>query len=244
LPVDARNASFDDAALIAQVLSGDTAAFEPLMRRYNRVLYRTARSIVKDDAEAEDALQEAYLQAYRSLSAFRAESRLLTWLTRIVVNAAVARLRKSARRAQIIRLDCDMEPNQEPEQDPRQNREHYASGNTADGGQVEQPEQAAMRAETRRLLEQKLDQLPEAFRTVFVLREMEEMSVEEVSAALGIPEATVRTRHFRGRSMLRESLSREMDIALGEAFGFDGERCDRIVAGVLQRLPDAGDEPA
>jgi RNA polymerase sigma-70 factor, ECF subfamily len=235
--IDARNEPLNDSALIARILSGENAAFAPLMRRYNRALYRTARSIVKDDAEAEDALQEAYLQAYRSLSKFRAESKLLTWLTRIVVNEAVARLRKSRRRAEIIRLDCDMD------QDQNQNQEQFAGGNTPDSGQIEQPEQAAMRAETRRLLEKKLDELPEAFRTVFVLREMEEMSVEEVGAALGIPEATVRTRHFRGRSMLRESLSREMDSALDQAFSFDGERCDRIVAGVMKHLPTSGDSP-
>ena len=99
-----------------------------------------------------------------------------------------------------------------------------------------QPERAAMRADARRLLEQKIDELPAAFRTVFVLRALEEMSVEETAACLGIPEATVRTRFFRARSMLRESLSREFDYALEGAFGFDGERCDRIVARTLTRL--------
>jgi RNA polymerase sigma-70 factor, ECF subfamily len=107
-------------------------------------------------------------------------------------------------------------------------------------GQSESPDSAAMRAETRRLLERKIDELPEAFRTVFVLRALEEMTVEEVSAVLGIPEATVRTRYFRSRSMLREALSRELDFTLEEAFSFDGERCDRIVAGVMKRVLTSG----
>ena len=106
----------------------------------------------------------------------------------------------------------------------------------ASATRLEEPQAAAMRAQTRRLLERKIDELPESFRTVFMLREVEEMTVEEASEALGIPEATVRTRHFRGRSMLRESLSREVDFALDDAFGFDGARCDRIVASVLARL--------
>lgn len=218
-----------DIELISKVISGNNSAFEPLMRRYNRMLYRTARSFVKDDAEAEDVVQDAYLLAYRSLTKFRGDAKFSTWLTRIVVNEAAARLRKTKRRAEIIHLDSGME-HEQPEADV-----------IMENGQIEQPENSAMRAEMRRLLEKKIDELPAAFRTVFVLRELEEMSVEEVSAALGIPETTVRTRHFRGRSMLREALSREMDFALDEAFSFDGARCDRIVAEVMKHLqtPDA-----
>lgn len=104
--------------------------------------------------------------------------------------------------------------------------------------QNEQPEQALLRSEARRLIEQKIDGLPDAFRTVFVLRALEEMSVEETAACLDIPEATVRTRYFRARGLLREALSRELDIALEDAFAFDGARCDRIVANVLKRLQD------
>lgn len=218
-----------DSVLVEKVIAGESAAFEILMRRYNRVLYRTARSIVKDDAEAEDVVQEGYILAYRSLGKFRGEAKLGTWLTRIVVNEAVARLRKAVRRAEIIRLDADL--SNEPEED----------GTTIGGSQIEQPEQAAIRAEARRLLERKIDELPEAFPTVFVLRVLEEMSVEEVSAALDIPEATVRTRHYRAKSLLRESLSRELDFAMEEAFSFAGERCDRIVAGVMRKLEASTD---
>jgi len=213
-----------DVELAARVAAGDHGAFEQLMRRYNRPLYRTARSILRDDVEAEDVLQDAYLLAYRNMDKYRGESSLATWLTRIVVNEAIARSRKTSRRAQIIRLDGDNESiNDAAETDMNE-------------ATSEQPENAAMRAEARRLLEKKIDALPEAFRTVFMLRAVEEMTVEETSACLRIPEATVRTRFFRARSLLRESLSREFDFALEDAFGFDGARCDRIVAGTLARV--------
>lgn len=194
----------------------DPAAFEQLMRRHNRALYRTARSIVKDDAEAEDVLQEAYILAFRGMQNFRGDSSMATWLTRIVINEAIARSRKKSRMAEIIQLD----------------------GEAAMDEHTEQPEQALLRSEARRLIEQKIDGLPDNFRTVFVLRALEEMSVEETAACLDIPEATVRTRYFRARGLLREALSRELDIALEDAFAFDGARCDRIVANVLKRLQD------
>lgn len=191
----------------------DLAGFEQLMRRHNRALYRTARSIVKDDAEAEDVLQEAYLLAFRGMQDFRGESSMSTWLTRIVINQAIARSRRR-NRAEVIQLD----------------------GEAAMDEHSEQPEQALLRSEARRLIEQKIDKLPDAFRTVFVLRALEEMTVEETAACLDIPEATVRTRYFRARGLLREALSRELDVALEDAFAFDGARCDRIVANVLDRL--------
>lgn len=108
----------------------------------------------------------------------------------------------------------------------------------------EQPERAAVRSETRRLLEAKIDDLPDAFRTVFVLRAVEELTVEEAAAVLNIPEATVRTRFFRARGMLRESLSREIDLAHSDAFSFAGARCDRIIANVMARLPESGETNA
>jgi RNA polymerase sigma-70 factor (ECF subfamily) len=222
--VDKSPKGCSDAELARRMAAGDQAAFVLVMRRYNRPLYRAARSIVKDDAEAEDVLQEAYLLAFRNIDKFRADSTLSTWLTRIVINEAIARARKSGRRAEIIRLDGDSEWENNP-----------AEG-TMNEATPEQPERAAMRAEARRMLENKIDDLPEAFRTVFVLRALEEMTVEEVSSSLGIPQATVRTRFFRARSLLREALSREIDFVFEEAFAFDGARCDRIVARVLARL--------
>jgi RNA polymerase sigma-70 factor, ECF subfamily len=210
-----------DAELARRVAAGERDAFTVLMRRYNRSLYRAARSILRDDAEAEDALQDAYLLAFRAIGQYRADAKLGTWLTRIVVNEALARARRGRRRAEVIQLDGAAEPGEEQ---------------NMTSGAHESPEDAAMRAQMRQLLEQSIDQLPDAFRTVFMLRAVEEMSGEEVAACLDIPEATVRSRFFRARSLLRTALAQRVDVALEDAFAFDGERCDRIVAGVLKRL--------
>ncbi len=215
--------SLDDDALLQRIRAGDRDAFTDLMRRYNRRLYRVARSVLRDDAEAEDALQDAYLQAYRALPAFRGESALGTWLTRIVVNAALMRQRKTGRLADVIELGADFGADDAAV--PRDRLDEPA-----------QPELAALRAQTRRLIETGIDKLPAAFRTVFVLRAVEELTVEETAATLDIPAATVRTRYFRARAMLREALAREIDFAIEDAFGFDGARCDRIVEAVRRRL--------
>ncbi len=221
--------SRDDDALLRRIRAGDRDAFSDLMRRYNRRLYRVARSVLRDDAEAEDALQDAYLQAYRALPAFRGESALGTWLTRIVVNAALMRQRKTGRLADVIELGADF--GSDDAILPRDRLDEPA-----------QPELAALRAQTRRLIETGIDKLPAAFRTVFVLRAVEELTVEETAATLDIPESTVRTRYFRARAMLREALAREIDFAIEDAFGFDGARCDRIVDAVRRRL-DAEPSP-
>jgi len=212
----------DDAQLAARAAAGDTRAFELIMRRHNRLLFRTARSVLKTDVEAEDALQEAYLRAWRAMADFRSEARLSTWLVRIVINEALGRLRR--RGAQVLVLDGCTGP------------EETSMDDLIEGNPDDRPDRAAMRAEVRALMEAHIDALPEAFRTVFVLRAVEEMSVEEVSSALELPEATVRTRFFRARGLLREGLARDIDMTLNEAFSFDGARCDRIVAAVLSRL--------
>lgn len=220
-----------DAELAQRIAKRDHQAFTVLMRRYNQTLYRTARSILKDGAEAEDAVQEAYLLAYRSIGDFRGEAKLSTWLVRIVANEAIGRLRRRSRRAEVIRLDGEAEPGGET-------AEVNMNESTS-----ERPERAAQRAEARRLLEAKIDELPDAFRAVFVLRALEELSVEETAAALRIPEATVRTRFFRARGQLREALSKQIDLAFDEAFAFAGARCDRIVAAVIAKLePSAAAE--
>ncbi|MDE2598056.1 MAG: RNA polymerase sigma factor [Rhodocyclaceae bacterium] len=212
-----------EAELVARAASGETPAFEAIMRRHNRLLFRTARSILKNDSEAEEALQDAYLHAWRGLEGFRSDARLSTWLVRIVANEALGRLRRKT--AQIIPLDAAMN-SIDPE---------IQASLTDDP--AHSPESLAMRAQIRLLLEARIDLLPEAFRTVFMLRAVEEMSVEEVAEALDIPEATVRTRFFRARSLLREGLASQVDVALQDAFAFDGMRCDRIVVGVLEKLP-------
>lgn len=212
-----------DEELTRRIVEHDASAFAVLMRRHNRLLYRTARGIVRDDHEAEDCVQDAYLQAYRTMATFRQQSRLSTWLVRIVINQALERLRRRKRDGPAVAFDnvVDLEAHAEP---------------SLGIAPAETPDHAASRGELRRMLESRIDRLPESFRTVFILRALEEMSVEETAACLSIPEATVRTRFFRARSMLREAIAREVDTALEEAFGFDGERCDRIVANVLERI--------
>ena len=208
--------------LAARAACGDTVAMEAIMRRHNRTLYRAARSILKSDAEAEDAVQEAYVRAYQALPAFRGEASLGTWLTRIAVNEALGRLRRKRRENNVVAFGEGFDPD-------------TMSIPSADG-----PDAAAMRVQLRALLERHVDKLPAAFRIVFVLRALEEMSVEEVASCLDIAPATVRTRYFRARALLREGLERELDLAGADAFAFAGERCDRIVAAVLVRIRGLG----
>jgi len=212
----------DDAQLARRIAGGDRDAMRVLLRRHNQRLYRTARAVLRDDGEAEDAVQDAWLLAYRSMGDFRGDAKLSTWLTRIVVNEAIARRRKRDRGAEVILMDGSID----------------ADGVADDGNASapEPPERAAMRAEARAMLERHIDALPDAFRAVFLLRAVEEMSVEEVAAALDLPDATVRTRHFRAKSLLRERLATELDRQLEDVFAFAGARCDRIVAAVMARI--------
>jgi len=209
-----------EADLVERARRGDTAAIEVLVRRNNRALFRTARAILRDDAAAEDVVQETYLKAFHALATFRGESSLSTWLTRIAANHALMRLRRETRAAKVIPID-------------------YQDGASLMEGvedEAEGPERAAMGAQMRGLLERRIDELPDLYRPVFVMRAVEEMSVEETAAALDLPEATVRTRFFRARALLRGALEQEIDFAMKDAFSFDGERCDRIVREVLARL--------
>jgi RNA polymerase sigma-70 factor (ECF subfamily) len=196
------------------------------MRRHNGRLFRAARAILKNDAEAEDAVQDAYLDAYRHMRDYRGDAKVGTWLVRIAVNHALMRLRKQKRRGNIVAFDAAGNGRDIPG-DPVANIPDERS---------ELPATTLWRDEMRRLLERRIDELPMSYRTVFVLREVDEMSVEETSAALGIPPATVRTRLFRARALLRQALARDVDLATGDVFGFAGARCDRIVAAVLSRL--------
>jgi len=216
-----------DAELVKRVAAQDHGAFRVLMKRHNQMLYRAARSILKNEAEAEDAVQEAYLQAYRAMGDFRGDAKLSTWLVRITVNEAITRLHKHARRAEVIRLEGD------------DLHDQHSAEESMNDSPPEVPERATLRAEMRKLLEARIDTLPEAFRSVFVLRALEEMSVEETAVALDLNEATVRSRFFRARALLREWLSRDIDVAQGDAFSFAGARCDRITANVMARLAEA-----
>ena len=217
----------DDLDLARRIGARDQRAFESMMRAHNRLLYRLARSILHDDAEAEDAVQDAYLSAYRNIGSFRGGARLSTWLARIAINEAHARLRKRRGEGVVVPL---------PSSDPAARHDISRGDDLMPVATAEPPEQSAMRAELRRLLETHIDALPEPFRIVFMLRDVEEMSVDETAECLDLSAGTVRTRAFRARALLRASLSRAIDTATIEAFGFAGERCDRIVAGVLARL--------
>ena len=195
------------------------------MRKYNSRLFRIARSILKEDASAEDALQEAYVLAYRKMGDFRGDAEMGTWLTRIVINQALMQLRKQKRDRTVVPFGDRRSRQDGPEVDVIDAR-------------AESPSDTALRREVRGIIERRIDELPVAFRTVFVMREIEEMTVLETAEALGIPETTVRTRLFRARALLREKLERDMDTARAGVFPFAGARCDRIVAAVLARIQD------
>jgi RNA polymerase sigma-70 factor (ECF subfamily) len=212
----------DDTALLEGAARREESAVRALMRRHNQRLFRTARAILRNDAEAEEAVQDAWLKAFDALPKFRQQARLSTWLTRIVANESITRLRRLRRGAEVVPLMDDLPP---LEAEPLNDHVPLAD-----------PPREFARAEVRRLVEARIDALPEVFRTVFMLRAVEDMTVEETAEALGIPEATVRTRFFRARGMLREAIAREVDFAMEDAFGFAGERCERITTAVLARL--------
>ncbi len=204
-----------DAQLLALMRRGEPAAFAALMRRNNRRLYRLARSIVRDEAEAEDVVQETYVRALSHLDEFRGEASLTTWLARIAANEALGRLRR--RRPTV---DLAQAENVVP----------------LPGVGAINPESAAARREVRRVIERAVDALPANFRTVFMLRAVEQMSIEETAALLEIPPETVKTRFHRANRLLRQALTAEFGAILDDAFPFAGARCDALMARVLARL--------
>lgn len=212
-----------DAELIVRVLRGEQLAFQTVMERYNQRLYRTARGIVGDDAEAEDVVQEAWMRAFAAIASFRGDAALLTWLVRIVINEARGRLRKRHLQAELADIDVAQQ-----------------SGTLIlgfpDGQKVDDPEANAARTEARILVEQAVDRLPESFRLVFLLRDVQECSIEETSAILGIRPETIKTRLFRARRMLRDDLDNTLADALQGSFPFLGRRCERLTGNVMGRL--------
>jgi RNA polymerase sigma-70 factor (ECF subfamily) len=220
-------AAGDEREVVRRIVAGDRSAFEWLMRQHNRRLYRLARATLRDGTEAEDALQAAYLSAYRSIARFRGDATLFTWLSRLVLNECYGRLRQAARRQNVI---------------PMVDANTHVDIDAMTAQDSDSPDKAVARAELRALLERKLDELPEVFRVVFVLRSVEELSVEETAQCLDIPEATVRSRHFRAKSLLRESLAHDIDLAERDVFEFGGAHCDRVVANVLSRVAGEDDQ--
>lgn len=220
---DAQHATLDDNDLAERAATGDHVAFGHIMRRCNQRLFRVARGVLNNDQDAEDAVQDAYINAYKHLKQFRHDANLKTWLTRIVLNEAYGRLRKERSAPTLNSLDAE-----EVSLTEITNIIPFP-GHTASGID---PIKSAANEEIRRLLEVAVAELPEKFRTVFVLREIETCSIEETAALLDIPQDTVKTRLHRAKLQLRETLQDTFNEAITGAFPFLGARCDRIVANV------------
>lgn len=213
-------AALSEAELVVLASAGRGEAFNALMQRYDQRLYRVTRSVITDDIEAEDVLQESYLRAFAALDSFRGESTLLTWLTRITLNEARGRLRRRRRSVELDALEA-----------PARERVRTEASDPAPG--EPNPEAVAARAEIRRVIEAAVDALPEALRLVFVLRDIEDSSTEETAAQLGLRPETVKTRLHRARRLLRERLPSELHDNLGDTFPFCGARCRRLRDRVL-----------
>jgi RNA polymerase sigma-70 factor (ECF subfamily) len=208
-----------DEALAKRVLAGDTALFEVLMRRHNQRLYRIARAVLRDDAEAEDVMQDAYVRAYENLSQFEGRASFSTWISRIALYEALARVRK---RRRVVELDAIVESEREGMQSLQ--------------SRLPSPEHEASNSEIRRLLEQEVDALPDNYRAIFVLRDMEGVDVAEVAEILDISSENVKTRLHRAHALLRKRLYLRTGAQSHEAFLFHAPRCDRVVQGVFARL--------
>ncbi|MBU2588550.1 MAG: RNA polymerase sigma factor [Alphaproteobacteria bacterium] len=216
-------AQLADTELIACLLSGKQQAFRAIMERYNQRLYRAARGIVGDDAEAEDVVQESWMRAFAAISGFRAEASLLTWLTRIVINEARGRLRKRRPQSELAEIEIAQQSESVVLEFPG-------------GGKADDPEVIAARTEARILIERAVDRLPEPFRLVFLLRDMQGCSIAEAAAILEVRPETIKTRLFRARKMLREDLDKALADALHGSFPFLGHRCERLTQTVMRRL--------
>lgn len=214
----------DDRALVELARSGDEGAIGVLIQRHNRRLFRVTRGVVRDDDEAEDIVQETYLRAFTNLNGFRGEASLATWLTRIALNEAFGRLRRRRPSVDI----SEMESGRVPMTDdvilfPGASR-------------PANPESEAGRAQMRQMLEQAVDELPEPFRLVFILREIEGCSTEQTAAQLSIRPETAKTRLHRARRLLRRTLERRVATTFSELFPFAGARCARVADRVIKRL--------
>ena len=212
----------DDMELARRARAREAQAFRTIMTRHNRRLYRSARSILRSDSEAEEALQETYLHAFANLAGFRGDSTLATWLSRIVINEALGRLRKR-KRAAPVSLPVDELPAAQIIAFP------------ASAG-LDDPERNMALRQILELVERATDSLPDDFRTVFVARAIEGLSVEETAELLGLKPETVKTRLHRARKLLRERLDDEIGPVLLDAFPFAGRRCERITEAVMERL--------
>ncbi|MGH6955901.1 MAG: RNA polymerase sigma factor [Caulobacteraceae bacterium] len=214
----------DDSGIARRILAGDAAAAERLIAANNQRLFRTAWSILLDRSEAEEAVQEAYVKAFAALARFRGDSSLSTWLTRIVANVALERRRGDVRRRRAM------------EADGVAFADAYRETMMRGSWLAQSPEQAVMRAELARLIEAAIERLPEPFRPVFVLREIEGLSVAEIAEALGVAEATVRTRVHRAKRQLKADLEPQMTDVRAATLPFAGADCRALTERVLKRL--------
>ena len=209
--------TLSDEQIVTAVVDGQTALFEVLMRRHNERVYRAARAIVRDEAEVEDVMQQAYVNAYAHLRQFNRLAQFSTWLTRIVINESLARVRRKQR--------------YQPFEEDRSNVEAFMKRDSP-----RDPEREAASGELRVLLESAIDRLPDGAREVFMLRAVEGMSTAEVALALGMTDDAVKTRLSRARAALRRDLMERTRSSAQEAFRFYRPRCDSVVATVLARI--------
>jgi RNA polymerase sigma-70 factor, ECF subfamily len=215
--------ALDDVELVQIARQRDGAAFRVIMQRSNRRLYRIARAVLHDDSEAEDVVQEAYVRAFASLADFRGESSLSTWLSRIVLNEALGRLRRRRPTMDVSTI--------ENRQESQSTVVPFPLASTQPD-----PERIMAQRQIQLLLERAIDDLPDDFRTVLVARVVEGMSVEETADLFGLRPETVKTRLHRARRMLREALEKRAGPVLTNAFPFDGWRCEQTTNKVLERL--------
>ena len=221
-PQAATATASDDAELVRRALARDGTAFRTIMERYNRRLYRIARGILRNDSEAEDVVQEAYVSAFAHLQDFRGESSLATWLSRITINEALGRLRRDRPAVDLAVAEA--------QRSEAQIIQFPHTGASTD------PERTMAQRQILQLVERATDNLPEMFRIVFVTRVIEGMSVEETADLLGLRPETVKTRLHRARTMLRDNVEKKIGPVVMEAFPFAGKRCERLTAAALKKL--------
>lgn len=219
---DAGSAPAGDIELVRRASTGDPRAFRTIMTTHNQALYRIARAVIRNDSEAEDVVQEAYVRAFSHLGSFRGEARLSTWLSRITLNEALGRRRRKKRADKALRAE-----------DPAVPAQIISFPGSTSG---DDPERMMAQRQILQLVERATDNLPEVYRGVFMARVIEGRSVEETADLLGVRPETVKTRLHRARLLVRKELEQQIGPVLLDAFPFAGRRCERLTAAVMERL--------